>query len=307
MLQQKDSEGLDTSSTMHTPFIIKFPNSKALFTKRAQRFTSLAATHSAKDTLLFLAHFCTIQQQSVKRFKDFSSALARFSTISTPFIDRSKILELGFYESIVHDFLNNMSTDIIPTKQKEALSTMRLQEDQWRLWGSNILNCEIPPQQVGEHLFITGVLQIIYSLAASQLNPQIIKIQQQNVCPACRGTHTASIVVDKGLKEEDTRFCSCLYCGTLWHYPLLQCTFCESTQSISSSNLNKSSEAILVETCQICQRSCNQLDQHKNPSLDVFADDIAYTLDHLSQSSLPLKLGAFNPFLAEYRVSAKNE
>ncbi|MDD9333372.1 MAG: formate dehydrogenase accessory protein FdhE, partial [Bartonella sp.] len=64
--------------------------------------------------------------------------------------------------------------------------------------------------------------------------------------------------------------------------------------------LNKSSGAIVVETCQICQRSCNRLDQHKDPCLDVLADDIAYTLDHLSQSSLPLTLRAFNPFLAEY-------
>ncbi|AQX22066.1 MULTISPECIES: formate dehydrogenase accessory protein FdhE [unclassified Bartonella] len=305
MLHQKDSEGLDTPSTTHTPFMIKFPESEALFAKRAQCFTSLATTHSAKDTLLFLAHFCTIQQQSVKRFKDFSRALARFSTMSTPFIDRSKILELGFYESVVHDFLNNMSIYALPVKQKEALSRMHLRQDQWRLWGSNILNCEIPLQQEGEHLFITGVLQIIYSLAASQLNTEIIKIHQQNLCPSCRGTHSASIVVETGL-EEGTRLCSCLYCGTLWHYPLLQCTFCESIQNVSSSNLDKSSGAIVVETCQTCQRSCNRLDLHKDPSLDVFADDIAYILDHLSQSSLPLKLGAFNPFLAVY-INTQNK
>ncbi|CBI76838.1 conserved protein of unknown function [Bartonella clarridgeiae 73] len=302
MLNEKDSKRLNTPHTTLTSFVIKFPDRKALFAKRAQRFTHLATTHSAKNTLLFLAHFCTIQQQLAERFKDFSSALARFGSISTPFIDRSKILELGFYESIVHDFLNKMSTYSLSTKQKEVLNTMHLQKDQWRLWGNNILNCEIPTKQAVEHLFITGVLQIIYSLAASQLNSQIVKPQQKNLCPACRGTHSASIIFDEGLKEEGTRFCSCLYCGTLWHYPHLQCIFCESTQSVSSSDFNKNSESILVQICQTCHRSCKQLDQRKNPSLEVFADDIAYTLDHISQSSLslPLKQGAFNPFLMEY-------
>ncbi|AQX28401.1 MULTISPECIES: formate dehydrogenase accessory protein FdhE [unclassified Bartonella] len=300
MLYEKDSEKLDAPHTTPSSFIIKFPDREVLFAKRAQRFTDLATTHSAKNTLLFLANFCTVQQKLVERFKDFSSALARFGALSTPFIDREKILELGFYESVVHDFLNNMSTYSLSTKQKEALNTTHLQKDQWRLWGNNILHCKIPPKQAGEHLFITGVLQIIYSLAASQLNSQIVKLQQQNLCPACRGIHSASIIIDEGLKEESTRFCSCLYCGTLWHYPPFQCTFCESTESVSCCDFNKSSETVLVETCQTCQRSCKQLDQRKNPSLEVFADDIAYTLDHISQSPLPLKKGAFNPFLMEY-------
>nr|WP_244498303.1 hypothetical protein [Bartonella doshiae] len=52
---------------------------------------------------------------------------------------------------------------------------------------------------------MTGALQIIYSLAASQLEVQNLTPQPHNLCPACNGTHSASFII-KRKPHEAIRF-----------------------------------------------------------------------------------------------------
>ncbi|AGF74948.1 formate dehydrogenase accessory protein FdhE [Bartonella australis AUST/NH1] len=280
------------------PFV-ELPNAKTLFAKRAQRFTDLAIINLTKEDLPFFANFCDAQQQSAIKFKDFAFPLYRFGTPSSPPFNRSKLLFLGFYESVVEDFLKQMSTCILPTTKREALAYAQQQKDQWRPWGHDLLNHTLPQQQpTYYYLFIAGVLQIIYSLTASQLIPHTLIPQKNNLCPACGGTHSASVIATSHGSNEEARFCSCLYCGTLWRYAQARCTFCASAQSTSSYNIGKSSGNILAETCDACKRYCIQLNQHKEPSLNVFADDIdTLTLDCLPHTLPHFKHGNFNPFL----------
>lgn len=282
------------------------PDKEMLFVKRAKRFAHLATSHPNKESLLFFAHFCDAQQQSTEKFKDFASPLSRFGATSDPPLDRSKLLTLGFYESIVEDFLKRFST---PTRahqgfsatKQEALKRTQQQKDQWRLWGDNLLNQRLPQQQLAEHLFIIGALQILYSLAASQLDAQNLTPQQNNLCPACSGTHSANLIIERK-PHEIIKVCSCLYCSTLWHTPYTQCTFCKTTQNISTHTSENIPDGIFFETCETCGFYCKQLNYYQNPTLDVFADDIATpTPNFLHKASSHFKYESFNPFLAEYR------
>ncbi len=272
-LFEKKSE----SNIAHPSPWIKLPDRGSLFKKRAHRFAHLATTSPNKEDLLFWAHFCNAQQQLTNTLQDFSTALSRFTTVSTPPFDRSKILSLGFYDSVVHNFLNHISTSALPLKYQEVFNQVQQKQDQWRLWGHNLLNHPLSHQHLAEHIFIIGALQIIYCLTASQLDPQTLTPQQNNLCPACAGTHLANIAGGwKG--EEKQRLCSCLYCGTLWRSAHLQCTFCNTTHNTFHHNFEKDSknillDSILIETCEVCRHDYNQLNQQDHSSLNVFADD----------------------------------
>ncbi len=303
---QKNPRFIKKNDTMGSSIFIILPHQETLFAKRCDRFAQLANTLANKEALLFFAHFCDAQQQSTEKFKDFAIPLSRFGATSKLPLDRSKLLTLGFYESIVEDFLKRLSTTTFSNQgfsatRQEALKRTHQQKDQWRLWGNNLLNHILPPQQLTEHIFITGALQIMYSLAASQLDAQNLTPQQNNLCPACSGTHSANLIMD--VKPHKTiKFCSCLYCGTLWNTPYTQCTFCETTQNISLHTSENIPEGILFETCDICGFYCKQFNQHKNPTLDVFADDISTPTAHfLHTTSSHFKYKSFNPFSAEDR------
>ncbi|EJF79045.1 formate dehydrogenase accessory protein FdhE [Bartonella sp. DB5-6] len=303
---QKKPKPMNNNGITDSPIFTILPHKNTFFVKRAQRFAHLATLHPDKESLLFFACFCDAQQQLTEKFKDFAAPLRRFGAPSGPPLDRSKLLTLGFYESIVEDFLKHLSTPTVfgqglSTTRQEALKRTQQQKDQWRLWGDNLLNHRLPQQQLAEHLFIIGALQILYSLAASQFDAQSLNSQHTNLCPACSGTHTASLIIERK-PHETVKVCSCLYCGTLWHIPHTQCTFCKATQNISTHTTENIRDGIVFETCETCGFYCKQLNHYKNPTLDVFADDISTsTPDFLHKASFHFKNKSFNPFLAKHK------
>ncbi|WP_345097122.1 formate dehydrogenase accessory protein FdhE [Bartonella acomydis] len=291
---------------MNSSIFVILPKRETLFAKRYTRFAHLANTLENKQALLFFAHFCHAQQQSSEKFKDFAVPLCRFAAPTTTPLNRSKLLTLGFYESIVDDFLRRLSTPILSQAIPLAISAQALkrthqQKDHWRLWGENLLNHKLPPQQLTEYIFITGALQIIYCLAASQLDAQNLSAQPKNLCPACSGTHSANLIIE--VKPQETiKVCSCLYCGTLWQIAHNQCSFCQAKQGLSTHSNKHLSNGILFETCEKCGFYCKQFNHQQNPILDVFADDISTpTTDFLQKISCSFQHKSFNPFLAEDR------
>ncbi|MET3560581.1 FdhE protein [Bartonella japonica] len=298
---QNKTTAVNKEILVHSPFFVILPDTRTLFAKRAERFAHLATKEPTQELLLFFAHFCNAQQQSSKKFKDLAIPLSRFGASSAPPLDRSKLLILGLYESIVEDFLNHLSTPTLSVQplsetRYAALKSTKQQKNDWRLWSHNLLNHKLPQHQLTEHVFILGALQIMYSLAASQLDAQNLTAQQNNLCPACQGTHSASLIID-WKAHETVKVCSCLYCGTLWYHPHTQCTFCEATEPISTHVSPTTPDGILFETCDNCGSYSKLLDCHKNPTLDVFTDDISTPTPEFLASSFKYK--SFNPFLEQ--------
>lgn len=304
-LPEKTTRSINKNDIRNSTMFVILPHQKTFFAKRAQRFSHLANSLKNKQAPPFFAHFCHTQQQSIEYFKDFAIPLSRFAAPTTPPLDRSKLLMLGLYESIVDDFLKRLSHTMVPNQEfwvikNEALNRTRQQKDQWRLWTDNLLNHKLPKQQLAEHIFITGALQIISTLAASQLDRQQLTPQQNNLCPACQGTHTANLIMED-TSQETIKLCSCLYCGTLWQIPHTQCSFCGATQNISTHTSENMSDSILLEICETCGSYCKQINQQKNPTHDVFADDISIPkTDSLGKTSFHFKDKSFNPFLAKH-------
>ncbi|WP_273760424.1 formate dehydrogenase accessory protein FdhE [Bartonella sp. ML70XJBT.G] len=305
-LLQKTTKSMNKNSISNSAIFVMLPHQETFFAKRAQRFAHLANNLKDNQAPLFFTHFCHAQQQSMEYFKDFAIPLSRFAAPTTPPLDCSKFLMLGLYESIVGDFLKRLSHTIVPNQaflatKTEALNRTQQQKEQWRLWTDNLLNQKLPKQQLAEHLFITGALQIISTLAASQLNVHQLTPQQNNLCPVCSGPHTATLILEHN-PQETIKLCSCLYCGTLWQIPHAQCTFCGETQNTSIHTSENMPDGILLEICQTCGSYCKQINQQKNPTSDVFADDITTPLaDFLGKTSFHFNDKSFNPFSAKYQ------
>ena len=99
---------------------------------------------------------------------------------------------------------------------------------------------------------------------------------------------------------ENTRFCACSLCTTMWNYPRIKCVLCGSTEGIAYQELAGGSAAVKAETCDSCRRYVKILQHHSNRSLDPVADDIAtLALDLLLRHS-EYRRGGANPFLLGY-------
>jgi len=118
-------------------------------------------------------------------------------------------------------------------------------------------------------------------------------------CPACGAAPMCSMVVGWS-GAENTRFCACSLCTTMWNYPRIKCVLCGSTEGIAYQEVAAAPAAVKVETCDSCHSYVKILHQHTNASLDPVADDVAtLALDLLLRGS-EYRRGSVNPFLLGY-------
>lgn len=288
---------------MRTPPFVKLPDINMLFEERSKRFGELAPTSPVKEYIDFLVNFTEAQQFICNRFSDSDLPVfdqEKASNFSMPPLDRQTIIAQPIFEEIIKEFLNELSRRKLTEASLIALEEARANRSSWQDWATNVIRQTLPQESLAQHIYITGALQIIMALASSKLEEKKLKPLDGNLCPACGGTHSSTIVVGWP-SSEGIRFCSCLYCGTLWRYVRIKCTFCESTGGITFREIDGGPGTILAETCQSCHRYCKQMDHQKDSHFDVFSDDIgSLALDLLMQEDGSFKRGAFNPFLIGY-------
>ena len=204
------------------------------------------------------------------------------------------------FDEITEAFFKVLARGKLKGPSLIALEDARARRLEWKNWASNIVAHKLPQEDLAQHIYVTGALQIILTLAAAKLDAKKLKPIEGNLCPCCGGTHSASMIVGWP-SSEGIRFCSCLYCGSLWRYVRIKCTFCEQTAGISFREIDGGPGTILAETCDTCKRYCKQMNHQKDSHFDVFSDDIgSLALDLLMQEDGKFKRGAFNPFLAGY-------
>lgn len=99
------------------------------------------------------------------------------------------------------------------------------------------------------------------------------------VCPCCGGAPVASVIV-AWTPADKARYLSCSLCGTYWNHVRIRCTACGDGEGVSYYGLDEVSKDVQVETCTTCHSYIKHLHQHRAPTLDPVADDIAsYGLD----------------------------
>ncbi|WP_297323084.1 formate dehydrogenase accessory protein FdhE [uncultured Bartonella sp.] len=288
---------------MRTPPFVRLPDISTLFAERSKRFDELAPTSPVKDYVDFMSEFTAAQQFTCNEFADVDIAgqdQVKAQAFEMPPINRQAIISTPIFDDIAATFFNVLARAKLKGSPLITLEDTRARRLEWQDWAANIIAHQLPQENLAQHIYVTGALQIILTLAAAKLDAKKLKPIEGNLCPCCGGSHSASMIVGWP-SSEGIRFCSCLYCGSLWRYVRIKCTFCEQTAGISFREIDGGPGTILAETCDTCKRYCKQLNQQKDSHFDVFSDDIgSLALDLLMQEDGKFKRGAFNPFLAGY-------
>lgn len=304
MPRDKKFEGDMTAvGTMREPPFCRKPYIDSLFADRALRFERLAPTSPVASYIDFLTALSKAQHESAQHFKDEFTLIINKkikNNVAMPILDRSEWIREEVFFKITEDFLSRLNITSMPQASRIALEKIKNSKDMQIEIATHLNDGKLQNNQLAEYIFMLASLQIIYSCAASIIDTENIKPLEHNLCPVCGGTHSASQIVNWP-NAEGTRFCSCLYCGTMWNFVRIKCTFCSETGAIEYGEIADGPSSILVENCRQCGKYCKLVDTQKDINLDVFADDIgSLALDLLVKQENRFIRGAFNPFLHGY-------
>jgi len=304
MPRNKRFEGDMTAiGSVRTPPFACLPDSHALFNNRHKRFELLRRTSPVADYIGFLSMLAKAQHETVQRFASLlpGAPISKNAGLyGVPPLDRLTIAGLPVFQDMTDDFFARVKQAELNKPSEYALADIKADRAKRTACVENLVNGFVVAEDMAQHVFIMAALQVLMTLAAGSLEEKALKPLEKNLCPACGGTHSATIIV--GWNEaEGTRFCSCLYCGTMWHYVRIKCTFCEATGGIEYREIEGGPGSILAETCKHCGKYCKQVDHQKDISMDVFADDIgSIALDLLMRDNGLFSRGAFNSFMVGY-------
>jgi FdhE protein len=287
-----------------TPPFVRLPDPRRLFADRAQRFRQLAINHRLEPYLTFLAGLCDIQHRvqeglSAPVLPD-PEARARARDFGMPPLDRSRFPDDPDFETAFEKYLSLARAMDMPKTAAAALTRLEAAGlPSRRDMIEALLANAIPFEMVAEHGFVAAFLQVHFARLAAGLDPASLVPVGDGVCPVCGGPPATSMVVG-WLGAHGARYCGCSLCGTLWNYVRIKCTLCGSTQGISYQEVDGGNGMVKAETCTRCRGYVKILHQHKDPALDIIADDVASLDLDLLMRETAFRRGGINPFLIGY-------
>jgi FdhE protein len=287
------------------PPFARLPDPPAMFARRAARLRVLAERHELHAYLKFLADLCEVQHRLQPRLPDAelpgADAIAQARQFGMPPLDRSLFTPDVGINAVLERILTAADDVAMPEAARLALERVRASNSVARAaMVDAVLSDTAPVEALAEHVFVAAALQVHFARLAAQLNAKALVPVGQGACPVCAAPPVSSMVVGWS-GAQNTRFCACSLCGTLWNYPRIKCALCGSTASIAYQEIaGGSATTVKAETCDSCHSYVKILHQHTNPSLDPIADDVAtLALDLLLRES-GYRRGGVNPFLIGY-------
>jgi FdhE protein len=286
------------------PPFARLPDPPTTFARRATRLRSLAERHELRPFLTFVADLSDAQHRVQETLSAPALppdvALARSRQFKMPPLDRSRFTANPEFDALWEKFSAMVELIAMPESARDAIERLRSPDATARsaLIAAALNNTTEAPTPA-EHAFVAAMAQVHFARLAAQIDVQTLTAVGDGACPVCGAPPICSLVVGWS-GAQNTRFCACSLCGTLWNYPRVKCTLCGSTEDISYQEIAGGAPAVKAETCGPCGRYVKILRQDANPSLDPVADDIATLgLDLLLRQS-EYRRGGANPFLLGY-------
>jgi len=283
------------------PPFVRLPDPQTLFAARGNRYRALSDGHALAPYLRFLASLSDIQH----RLQDgldlpampTADARERARAFGMPPLDRGGFTADATFAATL-DRLLALNRDVdMPEPAHAALKRAIAADSATRgAMVRAVLADSIPVEALADHLFIAAALQVHFARQAAQLEAARLAAVGDGVCPVCGAPPVSSLVVGWP-GAENTRFCVCSLCSTLWNYVRVKCTLCGSTKGITYRQVEGSDGHIRAETCDTCRGYVKILTQQRDPALDPVADDVANLALDLLVRELGYRRGAVNPFL----------
>jgi FdhE protein len=286
------------------PPFARLPDPLTLFAARAERFRALAEGHTLAPFLRFLAALSDVQHRLQEGLPEpempAQDVVARAREHAMPPLDRSHFTADAAFDATLERLLA-MSRDIeMPAVAKEALARVTGADAAARdAMVRSVLADSIPVEQLADHLVVAAALQVHFARLAARLAADKLVAVGETACPSCGGAPVSTLLVGWA-DAENSRFCACSLCGTMWNYIRIKCTVCGSTKRVSYQEIEGSGSGIRAETCDDCRSYVKILEQVKYRALDPLADDVASLALDLLVRELGYRRGAVNPFMLGY-------
>ncbi len=287
-----------------SPAFARVPNPATLFATRAARFKDLAEGHHMEAFLAFVADVAEAQRQIAASLSDppqpDADGIKAAMEASQPVYPRAQLPLGNDFHLIFSRLIAALATTSKPQAaedERQRLAT--LPKLTVEALARDFLSGTALVDQAGASLYVAAALQVLLVRLASVLPEDQLRSIGNGVCPCCGSHPVASMIVGwKGAYA--TRYLHCALCGTNWNYVRIKCTSCGSTGGIAYYSSNDIAKHIYAETCDNCKSYLKIMHQHKDTSLDPFADDLAtYGLDIKIREAGWSRFG-YHPFLMEF-------
>lgn len=295
--------GVSIGTEAKPPFAV-LPDPAIVFAKRSARFAALSEGQILGPYLTFLGGLVAVQHRLLDGLPPVemppADALARAREFGMPPLDRNRFAPDRAYAE-VEDRLLTLARDLaMPEAARAALDrVVALDQPGRELMARAVLSDSIPVETMAEHVFIAAALQVQFARAAARLDAKALAPVGDGACPVCGGPPVASLLVEWP-DAQNTRFCACALCQTLWNYVRIKCTLCGSTGGIGYQEVAELEGAVKAETCDSCGCYLKIMHQAKDRDVEPIADDVATLGLDLLVRDTGKRRGGFNPFLLGY-------
>ncbi|ODT19828.1 MAG: formate dehydrogenase accessory protein FdhE [Hyphomicrobium sp. SCN 65-11] len=294
---------MDIGEVANPPFAV-LPDPGRVFLVRSERFAALAPGHQLEPYLHLLSQITRAQHDILGELPEpvlpspERLALARDNTM--PPISTGQIALDETADRTFDALLKALAAADLAETSRTALEVVeKAGPDGRRNMMQAVILDEIPGNAIAEHVLAAAAVQVLFTRLAARLNVESLKRVADGACPSCGGAPVASAVVGwEG--AHGTRFCTCSICATQWNVVRIKCLVCSSEKGIAYHSLEGGQETVMGETCEACDSYVKMLHQHKDPSLEPIADDVASLALDLTLTKEGWTRASVNPFLMGY-------
>ena len=284
------------------------------FRDRALRFRQLAAGHSMRDFLVFMADLSDAQHQALNTPRAMpmpsEAALGAAARSGVPPLTPAALQSWGWGDAWQPDLMDMLDRLLaLPQMaQVHAVASLRGHSPlYWQQQAERLLSGIMLGLDLGHAPLIAAALQVFWARWVAQIQASFPDlafgwIDNPRQCPCC-GSDPVASVARIGAQEAGTRYLHCSLCQTEWHMVRIKCAHCESTRDLSYRSLTPTADvdlpthvlpagAVRAEACGDCGHYLKIMDMAKDAHVDPVADDLAtVALDLLLAEAKALRHG----------------
>lgn len=262
------------------PPVAVLPDPSSLFLMRSKRLAALAPGHQLEPYLNFLATVTRAQHDiqadlpAVTMPPD--ELIARSMEHGMPPLSRSSFEPDEVAQLTATCLLERLAASELSAEAGGAVESLRTRAgDEVRGMLSSALNQPGAPQDIAQRSLLLAALQVHFTRMAAKLDAEKFRpSDSEGACPTCGSPPVASAVVNWP-RANNTRFCVCSLCATMWYVVRVKCLLCGSTASVTFRQIDGERDTVKAETCDKCRGYVKILYQVKDPALEPLADDVA--------------------------------
>jgi FdhE protein len=283
-----DPEQIAVQAGRQMPFL-RLPQRATVFGERSMRLRQLAASHSMRDYLMFIADLALAQHEQLQQMPPLSLPDAAACDAAAHGLLPLLPATLWPRDAAWRDALRTLLQLFKPRVPAgpAAASVQRLIDapDEWldqqadRLLGGVMLGLDLAVAPLLAAGLQTYWTHLVLATAERHGESAFGRTDPATACPCCGNAPTASIT-RIGADESGYRYLHCSLCSAQWHYVRIKCAFCESTKGVHYKQIevpqgSAHEGAVRAECCDTCGHYMKLVAMERDPEVEPIADDLA--------------------------------